>query len=172
MNNAAIAAPTSRFKLRGIANRIRQEIGCSKQLYFPVVEFMEWFMPQLYPGFDYILLERSEMGNCHGKACPEEKVIYLREDVYDGACRGIGRDRFTLAHEISHYILHKPGMVSYARLEQGKKLETFRDPEWQANTLAGELLIPIELIQGMSPDEIASRCGVSYSAANIQLKYV
>lgn len=172
MSNAAIAIPTSRIKLRGIANQIRQEIGRANELYFPIVEFVEWVMPNLYPGFAYVLLEQSEMGNCHGKACPEEKVIYLREDVYNGACLGNGRDRFTLAHEVSHYILHTPGMVSYARLEKGKKIEAFRDPEWQANTLAGELLIPARLIRGMSIEEVSLQCSVSHSAASIQLKYI
>lgn len=172
MSNAAVASPTSRIKLRGIANQIRKDIKCPNELYFPIVEFIEWMMPMLYPGFDYVLLEKSEMGNCHGKACPEDKVIYLREDVYNGACNGNGRDRFTLAHEVSHYILHKPGNVSYARLEKGKTIEPFRNPEWQANTLAGEILIPMGLIKGLTESEIAVRCGVSRTAASIQLGYL
>lgn len=57
-------------------------------------------------------------------------------------------------------------------MEAGEKVPTYKDPEWQANTLAAELLMPIHLIKGKAIQEIAYKCEVSYTAAAIQLKYV
>lgn len=168
-SSAAIAAPRSRKEIRKIAQYIRQITGTENQCEFPIMEFAELGMPKIFPGFSVVVLSREEMKNCHGKACPEEKTIYLREDVYDGAISGWGRDRLTVAHEIGHYVLHQPGCVAYAKMEKGKKLEAFRDPEWQADAFAGELLVPASLVKGMNPEQVSVLCGVSNAAATYQL---
>jgi Zn-dependent peptidase ImmA (M78 family) len=90
----------------------------------------------------------------------------IREDVYEGAVKGNPRDRFTLCHELGHYLLHQPQQISFARGAVPK----YCDPEWQANTFAGELMAPSNLIQNMTVDEIAEQCGISKTAASIQLK--
>ena len=104
----------------------------------------------------------------HGLTNPATKTIKIREDVYDRACEGHGRDRFTLAHELGHYLLHDDVTVGLARSGDGASVVTYCDPEWQANAFAGELLMPHDLIQNMSIGEIAAQCKVSYSAAELQ----
>lgn len=46
----------------------------------------------------------------------------------------------------------------------------YLNPEWQANTFAGALLIPNNLIGNMSIPQIAYECGTSYQAAEIAYK--
>ena len=88
----------------------------------------------------------------------------IREDVYDRAVDGNARDRFTLCHELGHFLLHTPERVSFARGE----VPTYMDPEWQANVFAGELMAPYELVKNMSACEIAEKCGMSLAAAQVQ----
>ncbi len=90
--------------------------------------------------------------------------MQIREDVYNGTVEGNPRDRFTLCHELGHYFLHQPEFISYARGEIPK----YCQPEWQANTFAAELMAPYHLTKSMSAEEIAKKCGMSKSAADIQ----
>lgn len=80
------------------------------------------------------------------------------------------RDRFTIAHEIGHFILHKPGMIELARTQTVQDIPIYKKPEWQANTFAGELLAPPQVIRGLSLEEVSSSCGVSLQVSEIQLK--
>ncbi len=88
----------------------------------------------------------------------------IRSDVYEGAIKGDCRDRFTLCHEIGHYFLHQPNSISFAR----GNIPVYRDPEWQANTFAGELMAPYDLVKDMKIEEIMEKCGMSRKAATIQ----
>lgn len=94
----------------------------------------------------------------------------IRRDVYDEVCEDRGRARFTLAHEIFHYIFHDQPNISFARSTD--KIPSYMDPEWQANTFAAELLIPRDLVKGLTVDEIMEKCGVSRQCASIQMKYL
>lgn len=161
-----VAKPRSREKIRRIADIVR---AVSKDICFPVVHFLEYVMPQIYDGFYLEIVEDSELPDCLAKTIPKEKRILVREDVYNGAIAGNGRDRFTLAHEIGHYFLHQDIEVAYHR--RLENLVTYKDPEWQANVFAAELLMPRDAIRNMSIDEISRVCKVSYKAAQIQKSY-
>lgn len=83
-----------------------------------------------------------------GEYNPEEKVIYLSEREHmAGTCR----ERFTLAHELGHHVLHKAIMeeCSYRSPDTQQTLEGVgsddkdsRYFEMQANTFATNLLLP------------------------------
>lgn len=83
-----------------------------------------------------------------------------------GAIHDNPRDRFTLCHELGHYILHQPENISYARGD----IPVYQNPEWQANTFAAELLAPADLVKDMSIEEMATQCVMSRQAATIQYK--
>lgn len=165
-----IANPTSRKNIRDLAITIRHIVGMDNEKYFPVVDFLELVMPQIYDNFSYEIVHPDELKNEYGVTYPEKNVIKLREDVYENAISGVGRDRFTVAHEIGHYIMHKPGSLKLARSVNVKNVPAYKDPEWQANTFAGEFLAPPHIIRGLSVKEIAMCCGVSLDCARIQLK--
>lgn len=165
-----VANPMSRAKIRETVLYLRDTFGLSKDLYFPVMEFLEFGMEQVDKKFSYEILTRKEMGSCYGITYPEKNLITLREDVYDRAVEGVPRDRFTVAHEIAHYLLHSPKTVAYARAKGKESVPAYLDPEWQANAFAGEILAPPDLIRGMTAAEVERYCGVSRPVAEIQLK--
>lgn len=143
-------------------------VGVENELYFPIVEFIEFLLPQIIPSFQFIIETKATMGNCHGLTYPENYTIKIREDVYLRAVDGVGRDRLTLAHELFHLIQHSNSNISFARIGDNSKIVTYCDPEWQADAFGGELLVPKHLIGNMTINEIASLCDVSYAAARIQ----
>ena len=164
--DAIIAFPRSRLDIRCIAQGIRKH--CKFKDRFPIVHFLEIIMPCFDEKFQLIVVEDNELPNCYAKANPAEHIIFVRESVYLGAINGNGRDRFTLCHEFGHYILHKSTSIFFLRIQEGKKIPAYREPEWQADTFAGELLIPYKIAVSNSVEDIVSICGVSYAAAKIQ----
>lgn len=160
MKNVAVK-PMSRKSIRALAMEFRKLFGLENELYFPVVPFIEWCMPIL--GLEYEVVEIGEMGNTYGLTNTGDNTLRIREDVYEGAIKGNPRHRFTLCHELGHFILHTPDRVSFARGE----VPAYQDPEWQANTFAGELMAPYNLTCCMSVEEIMRACGMSKTAAEI-----
>lgn len=163
--------PLSIVKIREKASIIRN-IFDSEMKYFPIVPFLENIMPQIFDDFYVEICTIEEMGNCHGLACPTENCIKIREDVYVRATQGYGRDRFTLAHELGHFLMHQPQNISFARTGQVDKIEAYKDPEWQANTFAAELLMPIDLIDTDDAYIISEEFGVSPTAASLRVKKI
>jgi Zn-dependent peptidase ImmA (M78 family) len=172
MKQVYLAPPASRQNLREAAFNLRKTLGLENQLYFPVVEFLEFAMPQLIPDFEYEILPVEQMGNKHGETQPDNRKIALRADIYERAVNGEGRDRFTVAHEIKHCLFDDSERVKLYRVAPDYVIKRYVDPEWQADAFAGELLIPYHLMRGLSIDEIVRKCGVTKSAAQTQLRVI
>lgn len=164
-----MAAPLSRQQIINTALVVRTLDGTINELYFDIVRFLEIKLPKFIPNFNLIIEEKSKLGECHGLTYPDRNEIHIREDVYERALIGSGRDRLTMAHELFHLLQHEKQNISYARIEPEKDIEAFRDPEWQADAFGGELLIPAHLIHNMTAEEIVEKCKVSYKAASYQL---
>lgn len=92
---------------------------------------MEWVLGEFAPGFE---LDIRKMGANHGLTDHERKHLILREDVNEGACDGLGRDRGTYAHEIFHAIVHRPARL--ARRMGEAELEAFRNSVTRAAALS------------------------------------
>ncbi|KQT07181.1 ImmA/IrrE family metallo-endopeptidase [Rhizobium sp. Leaf386] len=89
---------------------------------------------------------------------------------------GVERDRFTIAHELGHYVLHylwpkqngKPVSAIEARRYGSGRVE------WEANWFAAGFLMPAESFEATWTEtqgllgEVASRFGVSTEAARIR----
>lgn len=160
--------PLSRQAIRELANRIRKIAGGPD--YFNILEFIELILPQIDSEFQGLeVVEDKDLLDCYAKAYPDEGRIVVKNSVYENAEKGIGRDRFTLTHELAHYILHSSSRVEYARHGTGK-IPSYCNPEWQANTFAGELLVPVDIAKTHTVEEIKKCCGVSYTVAEIQKK--
>lgn len=167
MNNSFVAPPMSRDDFRRWGFRVRKQLGIEGKLYFPIVQVFEWFLPE---GWEYDIASVREMGNLHGQTLPLEKVVKIREDIYDRAVEGHGRDRFTVAHELAHVCFHG-NIVTLARADPTKEIKTYVQPEWQADVAAGELLIPCYLIKDYGIEEISRYCHVSLDAAKTQKRF-
>lgn len=73
----------------------------------------------------------------------DSDIIYIKSSIYDQACDDVPTERFTLAHELGHYILHGKNYISYSNKCNNKPYE---DPEAQANYFAGCVLAPWQMI--------------------------
>lgn len=95
-----------------------------------------------------------------------KNTILIRSDVYEGAYSGNGRDRFTITHEISHYLLIRYfGCPLYLPRRFGV-VQPLQNPEYQANALAGYLLYTEEMLQtAKSPRQLMELAGTSRSSA-------
>lgn len=108
----------------------------------------------------------------------KEAKIYVAEND------GIRRQRFSIAHEIGHYVLHYKGNI-FAEKE-GEKHISYRDnlsslgfsiKEVEANFFAANLLMPQDKIeelyeQRFSLDEMADFFRVSYKAMAHRLDFL
>jgi hypothetical protein len=167
-----VARARGRKEIRNYAQLVRQlaatRLGHSGP-YFPIVEFIEGVLPQLDGDFTFEVCDSVDMGDNHGLTIPSQKVIRIRNDIYEGAIAGRGRDRDTLAHELGHYILHDD--IAYPRQMQESAIPAYKSAEWQAKAFSGELLVDARLIgQFQTADEVAQGCGVSVDCARYQMK--
>lgn len=164
-----IVAPMSKASIVKMVQNIKEIIGAKEDLFFPVTHFLENVLPIIDNEFKYEYVDKKEMPNgTYAFYNPKTNKMTIREDVYERACNGVGRDRFTIAHEIGHYFLHADEVV-VARNEDSV-YKAYTDPEWQANKFAAELLIPSDSTRYMSVQDIAEKCGVSLQAAVISKK--
>lgn len=112
---------------------------------------------------------------CHeespqGKASPGIWKIYLNKLQTEQ------RRRFTLAHELAHFVLHR-GKADVFEDDVFYRSEVSNLEEWQANRFAGELLMPKEEVKlflrengGCNMEDIARHFDVSTIAARVRLK--
>lgn len=159
-----IAHPLSKQAIETYAEYIRKQTQCTS-CYMDIVGFIEFVIPKLDPTFDYEYVEDEMLpAGVYAYYDPGENKLYVLNSVYVRASEGVGRDRFTLAHEVGHYLLHYDGLA-YAR--STTEIPAYCNPEWQANTFASAFLIPKSLTMSMSVEEIVDTCKVSYQAATI-----
>lgn len=121
----------------------------------------------------YEVLDDSELTNAYGLT--QGRHIRLRESVLEAICdqshQSHTRHRFTTAHEIGHALLHNyVTEEGFARREPPPKI--YYSSEWQANTFAGFLLVPLEIAREELFDvhAISQRCNVSPQVAGISAK--
>ncbi len=167
-----IAQPQSRAFIRKFTEEIRLKFGFDRKLYFPVVEFLET-MPTIYKsvGFDFEIVEDDVLPSAtQGDMDLQSNYMRVKESVYEGAVINKGKDRFSIAHEIGHFLLANDAGVRLQRNILNRNVSTCEDPEWQAEAFAGELLVPMKLITNMTAEQIAERCKVSLRAAETQLR--
>jgi len=98
--------------------------------------------------------------------------------IYINSKHHPNRQRFTLAHEISHFILHRDLIESGViddTMYRSQELNSYY--ESQANRMAADILMPIRLVKTYMPkyprvEELARVFGVSKGAMEIRLKNI
>ena len=160
------------MELRRLAKKIREMLDLTNELYFPIVEVLE-ILHKFDEDAHFEIVEADELEeNEHAVTDIISKTIKIRSDVYEGACNGVGRDRMTISHEFAHFITLCVCGFRLARSFGDVDVPPYRDPEWQAKCLAGELMIDSDLVKGMSRSDVSEKCGVSYDAAKLQLSKI
>ena len=159
----------SRKDLRNLALIIRKTFHLENEIYFPVIEFFE-MLPNYLEGFNYEIVEDSFFPeHIHADTVITHNLIRVKESVYLGACKGNGQDRMTIMHEIAHWLTL---CLLGFKLERNffNNAPSYKDPEWQAKCLAGEIMMPFHLVSDYSIKNLSKECGVSMSAAKYQRK--
>lgn len=163
------AVPRSIDAIRGMAATVRDAVGYRDTAKIDACHLVEFALPHILPSFVYDIKTVAKMGENEGLALPDKDYIAIREDVYEGARRGRGRDMFTVAHELGHLILHQSENLV---LRKGLGAPAiFCQPEWQADTFAAEFLMDHRMITAAdTPHTIARRFGVSMSCAQKRIR--
>lgn len=160
-----LVAPASTKALWSFADRVRAAFVGDEEIFFPIMDVLEFRMPRIEDGFYLDPCSRDEMGPEEGLVVAGLNCIKLREDIYEGAWNDVGRHRFTACHELCHYLLHR--RVAMARTRDDSH-PVFRDAEWQADTFAGGLLLSSKHLARLGcQEQAAARCGMTPTAAGV-----
>lgn len=94
----------------------------------------------LRKGWFFVSCAAADMPSGYlGLVEPADQVLRLREDVYEGLCRGHPEHIFTAAHEIGHMVLHSE--LALARVESCRDPASLRQQtEEEADRFAHMLL--------------------------------
>lgn len=159
-------APTSSKQLKLYAKNIRSLFKC-KTLKFPIIDILEDMQNnENFFDFEYQILEDENAIFSDGELAKYDfstNTLFIKESQFDGACCDDPRCRFTLTHELCHFFLMT--VTGRHPKESEEKPEAYKDPEWQANALAGYILVPPEETSTMSIEEIENNCCVSPECA-------
>lgn len=166
--------PLSRAQIERIASDQRALWRTLKQQdpdCFPIDRFIEFVLVPYLPGFQLELVDDEEMPGYEGATWPDQRLMRFPNSVYEGACAGDPRSRFTMAHELGHLMLHEGTQRFDRRTDPAQRVVAYRDSEWQANEYAASILMPRHIVKQLRcATQIADRCGVSYHAASTRLK--
>jgi len=147
------------------AEKVRQVFVDASQVEFPIMEVIEFKLSTFFPGYYLDVCDEDEMGDDGGRVIAGQNCIKLRNDVYEGACRGNGWHRFTASHEFAHFLLHRE--VVFARTCSDDQ-PVYRDAEWQADSFAGSLLMSSRHVNQFSCErDAAQQCGMTPAAARV-----
>lgn len=101
------------------------------------------------------------------KICSQnDGITFMRAIFYNGAC-SVGRQRFTIAHELGHILMHgengcnRPIPSHDARIEQ------------EANVFAARILAPACVLWGIgvtNEKQICQKCDISLAAARFRMQ--
>jgi hypothetical protein len=121
-------------------------------------------------------IEEADLGECSGMLLPAERLILVNAAEAMSGDVPTRRHRFTIAHELGHWICHANGTEAaptYCR-SQDVSQDTDRTLEREANVFGAELLMPEAAVREAwaafpDRDELASGFGVSALAAQWRL---
>ena len=159
-------SPLSTNDVRGIASAFLEVIGD----FFPNVDKITENL--LQAGLLHIVADNEPgwRNGVEGFFSSNQRCIVMRDSDYIGCLEGTNpRALFTLAHELGHLVLSHERTFNREEIVGHKYYE---DSEWQADTFAAELLMPLSVIEQenlRTPWELKKRFGVSYEAAEIRL---
>lgn len=159
------AQPMSTKSIYELTNKIKSVLNIPSDTNFPIVKIMESEILEKLFKFTFEILPDAEFPyNFEATTDIKNKIVYCKESVYNLACENDGRSLFTLAHELGHVTLHSD--ITKLNRDSSKDKKAYLDPEWQANTFASSLLIPIEECNHLSDNDIISKYNVSGSAVS------
>lgn len=154
--------------IRGTASTVRQ-IMKMKDRPPDLAPFLESLMDY---GITYDVIEDHDFtlfqAGVEAVCIPEQATIALTAETYRAARRNDPRTRFTIFHELGHFVL------SHSKALGRKNVvpKPWLDSEWQADQFAAEITMDLDVLRRnklKTPTAIAHFCGVSVPAASYRL---
>ena len=91
-----------------------------------------------------IVVKKATLGaNISGEIKESDGVVTIRVNRHDAP----SRQRYTLAHEISHFFLHRHLLQNGIKDDVLYRSNQSNEIEAEANRLAADIIMPIELVQ-------------------------
>lgn len=160
--------PMSWDKIDGEADNLRRLLRMDGLPYVDVVGVVETVICNMMEFTEFQVWPEDEMGHAEGLTCPQGSFIRFREDVYERACGGDRRARFTFAHELGHLMLHRNAPLARASKSDGTPVYMLAEP--QANRFAATFLMPRQhIFSSDGSADLVDRFGVSWEAASNRL---
>ena len=160
-------SPRKEVEIRNIAEQIRKLFYPHNHKYLDVIDFLERKMPFVFEYFHYEIVEPHELPDREAEMDPIGFCIRIQEPIYEKAIENDGHCRFTIAHELGHWFLHREQTLAFGRPDRGGKIPPYRHSEWQADVFARNFLAPWSLAKGMSAGQIEKVFEVSGEVAAI-----
>ena len=122
-------------------------------------------------------IEEDDLGECSGMLIPSERLILVNASEAMSGDTPTRRQRFTIAHELGHWICHAQDAAepatTYCRAKDLSQ-DADRVLEREANVFGAELLMPEAAVRqawaaSSDRDGLAERFGVSPLAAQWRL---
>jgi len=165
-------ARKSEETIQKAAGKPREKLGLSKVLTIDMYAVLE-ALPKIAPKFSFRPALAAEMGEDEAVMDDDTHTLTARECVLEDAKEGKPRARFTIAHELGHYLLGHEG-----RRRRNSNKEVYAGPrerieEQEADLFASYLLVPNHLAQDVTCAEDISLCfRVSSMVAEIAFERV
>ncbi len=166
-NEGYCVLPRRKTEIRLYADDVRRLFLPVEHNMLDIVRLIECEMPKAYENFRYEVVPDEELPGQEAVFIPSAFCMRVRESVYEGACNHVGRCRFTLAHELGHFFMHRDQPMAFGRSAENEVIPLYMNSEWQADEFARNLLAPARLAKGMSTALIATMFEVSKEVARI-----
>lgn len=166
-NKVDFIAPQTIWKAAAAARaKARQHLPSSSSIAVDIVRLLDKLNDT--GAISMEICEFKDMPHEYAKARPATGELYVRMDTYLNAANGAPRDRFTLAHELGHLILHADVVPEFAFSQSPSNHDFREDAEWQANEFAAWFLVdPTQKEKIKTPRDIAHNFKVSHEVAGI-----
>lgn len=129
-----------------------------------------------------IVVKKSTLApNISGEIKESDDIVTIRINRHDA----ISRQRYTLAHEISHFFLHRHLLKNGIKDDVLYRSTQSNEVEAEANRLAADIIMPLELVKTLIKkysiddlakekvyEQVAEELGVSTTALAIRLEKI
>jgi hypothetical protein len=153
-------------KMMAEAMKYRHEFDMAYVELVDIVSILEFRLVERYPKFRLVIRTDSDMRE-DAMTEPHLDRITVRRSVYMAACEDDVEARFTLAHELGHFLLHREKNVQMHKDQLGANQNisgmcAIESTEDQADMFARHFLAPPHLTfeHKSAPEQLAALAGI------------
>lgn len=153
--------------LEEVARNFLKQIGLEHQVRPDMMTVISKLKHKV-PSFRYERVPDADLPEAEAQWLSDDFLLRMRESVFVGMQKGNPRDRMTVAHELSHYLLRHKGLLNRSTQKKISEIAVaqVRRQESEARRLGPVILAPEYLVpEGATVENIADMFGLSTEAA-------